>query len=152
METVDQMLAQHPFLKGLEKRYLRQLASLATPLSFKPLKMIFHEGDDANEFYLIQQGQVAIEMFMLGCEALQIQALEAGEVLGWSWLVPPYHWHFSARAIEPTQVIALDGRALRTRCEEDHDLGYEILKRFTHVVVQRLEATRLRALNVPHPR
>jgi CRP-like cAMP-binding protein len=77
--------------------------------------------------------------------------LGEGEVLGWSWLLPPYQWHYSARAIEPTQVIALDGAELRTRCEQDHDLGYEIMKRFALVIVQRLEATRARFLSFPDP-
>jgi CRP-like cAMP-binding protein len=149
MEPLEQTLAQHPFLAGLDSRYLRQLACFASGKQFKPLQMIFYEGDDAKQFYLIREGKVAIEMPMLGCDAIQIQVLGPGDALGWSWLLPPYHWHFSARAVEPTQVIALDGQALRAKCEADHHLGYEVLKRFAQVVVQRLEATRTRVLNLP---
>jgi CRP-like cAMP-binding protein len=149
MEPLEHTLAQHPFLAGLDRGYLRQLACFASGKQFKPLQMIFHEGNDANQFYLIREGKVALEMPLLGCDAVQIQTLGPGEALGWSWLVPPYHWHFSARAVEPTSVIVLDGQALRAKCEADHHLGYEVLKRFVQVVVQRLEATRNRIVEVP---
>ena len=79
---------------------------------------------------------------------LTILTLGAGDILGWSWLFPPYRWKFSARAIEDTRAFAADGKCLREKAERDHDLGYELLKRFAHVVEERLEATRLQLLNV----
>jgi CRP-like cAMP-binding protein len=152
MELLDRTLAEHPFLAGLDRRYARQLAGLASPKSFGAHQMIFYEGQPANEFYLICKGKVALETAVLGCESIVIQALGPGEVLGWSWLLPPYQWHYSARAAEPTDVVALDGEALRARCEEDHDLGYEMMKRFALVIVQRLAATRARLLHYPDPK
>ena len=149
MKNLERPLAQHAFLAGLDKRYLHQLAELASNKSFKALEMIFHEGLQANEFYHICKGKVALETALLGCDALVIQTLGEGEVLGWSWLLPPYQWHYSARALEPTQVIALDGAALRTLCEQDHDLGFEMMKRFALVIVQRLAATRASFLSFP---
>jgi CRP-like cAMP-binding protein len=146
------MLAQHPFFAGLDGRHLRQLAGCATSKTFGAHEPIFREGEEAATCYLITKGAVALETAALGCEALQIQRLGAGEVLGWSWLLPPYQWHFSARATQPTQALALDGKALRGRCEEDHDLGYELLKRFAQVIAQRLTATRMRLLHIPDPR
>jgi CRP-like cAMP-binding protein len=151
MKSLERPLAQHAFLAGLDKRYLRQLTELACNKSFQAQEMIFHEGIQANEFYLLCKGRVALETALLGCDAIPIQTLGEGEVLGWSWLLPPYQWHYSARAIEPTQVIALDGAALRTLCEQDHDLGYEMMKRFALVIVQRLAATRARFLSFPDP-
>jgi CRP-like cAMP-binding protein len=151
MEPLERTLAQHPFLAGLDRRYARQLAGLASPKRFDAHQMICHEGQPANEFFLICQGKVAIETAVLGCESIVIQGLVPGEVLGWSWLLPPYEWHYSARAAEPTEVVALDGKALRARCEEDHDLGYEMMKRFALVIVQRLAATRARLLHYPDP-
>jgi CRP-like cAMP-binding protein len=151
METLERAFAQHPFLVGLDLRYLRQLGGLASHKSFDAHQMIFYEGQAANEFYLICKGKVAIETAVLGCESIVIQSLGPGEVLGWSWLLPPYEWHYSARAAEPTEVIALDGKSLRGRCEEDHDLGYEIMKRFALVIMQRLAATRARLLHYPDP-
>jgi len=151
MESLTQTLAQHPFLAGLDRRHLSQLARLASPKSFEAHKIIFHEGDPANECYLICDGKVGIETALLGCEGIQVETLGAGDVLGWSWILPPYELHYSARAIESTQAIALDGKTLRTRCEEDHDLGYEMMKRFALVIVHRLAATRARFLKFPDP-
>ncbi|HKI38685.1 MAG TPA: cyclic nucleotide-binding domain-containing protein [Gemmataceae bacterium] len=151
MESLERTLAQHPFLAGLDRRYPRQLAALASSKSFEAHQVLFYEGQAANEFYLILKGKVGIETALLGCESIVIQTLGPGEVLGWSWLLPPYQWHYSARALEPTEMIALDGKTLRTKCEEDHDLGYEMMKRFALVIVQRLAATRSRSLNFPDP-
>jgi CRP-like cAMP-binding protein len=152
MESLENALAQHPFLARLDRRYLRQLIDLASEKNFAAQQMIFHEGQPANEFYLVCQGKVGIETALFGCEAIRIQTQCAGDVVGWSWLLPPHEWHYSARALEPTEVIALNGRALRARCEEDHGLGYEIMKRFALVIVQRLVATRAQMLQVPdHP-
>jgi CRP-like cAMP-binding protein len=151
MEPLERTLAQHPFLATLDRRYARQLTGLASRKSFDAHQMLFYEGRPANEFYLICKGKVAIETDLLGCESIVIQSLGAGDVLGWSWLLPPYEWHYSARAAEPTEVVALDGKSLRARCEEDHDLGYELMKRFASVIVQRLAATRARLQTFPDP-
>ena len=151
METPERTLAHHPFLAGLDRRCLGQLARLASPKSFPAHHVIFHEGDPANECYLICEGKVGIETALLGCDGIVIQTLGPGEVLGWSWLLPPHECHYSARALEATEAVALDGRALRKRCEEDHDLGYEMMKRFALVIVQRLAATRARLLYYPDP-
>jgi hypothetical protein len=77
-----------------------------------------------------------------------IATLEEGDIMGWSWLVPPYYWRLDARAVQQTHVLALDGKCLRSKCEENHDLGYELLKRFTQVIEQRLHATRMQLLDV----
>jgi CRP-like cAMP-binding protein len=151
MESLERTLAQHPFLTGLDRRSLRQLTGLASQKRFDAHQMIFYEGQPANEFYLVCLGKVGIETALFGCEAILIQSLSPGDVVGWSWLLPPYEWHYSARALEPTEVIALDGKALRSQCEEDHDLGYEVMKRFALVIVQRLGATRERLLHFPDP-
>jgi len=85
------------------------------------------------------------------CPPITIATLEKDDVLGWSWVVAPYYRHLDARAVEPTRAIALDGKCLRTKCEENHDLGYELLKRFVHIVEKRLEATRMQLLDVYAP-
>jgi len=151
MEPLERTLAQQPFLADLDRRYLRPIAGAASPKTFDAHQMIFYEDQPANEFYLICEGKVTVETDVLGCESIVIQTLGPGAVLGWSWLLPPYRWHYSARAAEATKVIALDGKSLRARCEEDHDLGYEIMKRFALVIVQRLVATRARLLHYPDP-
>jgi hypothetical protein len=91
---------------------------------------------------------VALEIFAPQREPIVVQTLEAGDVLGWSWLVPPYEWRFHARALETTLAIALDGKCLRTKCEQNHDLGYELMKRVAAVMQKRLEATLFQVLDV----
>ncbi len=148
MQTFEPYLVEHPFLKGLDQRHLNIIVGCASNVSFDAEQYILHEGEEATNFYIIIQGKVALEIFTSDRGPITIQTIEEGDVLGWSWLIPPYHWHYDARAIEPTSVIALDAIRLRTKCEEDHDLGYELLKRFAHVITKRLEATRLQLVDV----
>lgn len=148
MQTLEPILAEHPFLKGLDAQYLKLLVGCASNVRFNAGQFIFREGEEANEFYMIRQGKVALEI--LGAERgpITVQTVGEGDVLGWSWLIPPYRWRFNARALELTRAIALDGKCLRTKSEEDHNLGYELLKRFASIIVDRLEATRLQLLDV----
>jgi len=127
---------------------LKFIAGCATNVRFKAEEFLYREGDEANNFFVLREGKVAIEAFSPKRGAITIQTLTAGDVLGWSWLFPPYHTHFGARAIEPTRAICLDGKCLRNKCEQDHDLGYELMKRFSEVIIQRLQATRLQLLDI----
>jgi CRP-like cAMP-binding protein len=148
METLERFLAEHPFFKGLEPKYLKLLVGCASNTRFDAGQVIFRQGEHANQFYLIRHGKVALETYSPERGGLTVQTLDEGNVLGWSWLIEPYCWRFDGRALELTRAIALDGKCLRTKCEEDHDLGYELLKRFSVVMAQRLEATRLQLLDV----
>jgi CRP/FNR family cyclic AMP-dependent transcriptional regulator len=151
MRTLESYLEGHPFLQGLESKYIKLIVGCASNVRFKAGEFIFREGEEANQFFLVRKGSVALELFAPGRGPLTIQTLGEGEVLGWSWLIPPYHWHFDARAVELTTAIALDGKCLRTKCEEDRTLGYELLKRFAHIIEQSLQATRLQLLDVYGP-
>jgi CRP-like cAMP-binding protein len=148
METLQNILAEHPFAHGLEDRYLQLLTGCASNVRFDAGELVFREGQEANQFYLIRQGKLAVELFAAGRGAITIQTVGDGDVLGWSWLIPPFRWQFDARAVEPTRALALDGKCLRKKSEDDHSLGYELLKRVAHIMEQRLEATRLQLLNV----
>ena len=112
------------------------------------------EGDPADEFFLIRRGAVAIETEVPGRGAVTLETLGPGEILGWSWLVPPYRSAFGARALDAVHVIALDGACLRGKCERDPALGFDLLKVVATVFVRRLEETRMRLLDlyagVPH--
>ena len=148
METIEPLLAGHPFLKGLAPQHLKTIVGCASNKVFEPGQFLFREDEEANTFYFVRKGRVAVESFSPEHGAITIQTRCDGEVLGWSWLVPPYRWHFDARATEQTRVIALDGKCLREKCEKDHDLGYELMKRFALIIAERLEATRLQLLDV----
>ena len=148
METLQKILAEHPFAQGLEERHAALLTGCAANVHFDARQLIFREGEEANQFYLVREGKLAVELLAAERGAITILTVGAGEVLGWSWLVPPYRWKFDARALEPTRAIALDGKCLRIKAEQDHDLGYELLKRVAHIMEERLQATRLQLLNV----
>ena len=109
---------------------------------------IFREGDAADVFYVVREGTVALELYMPPRQAVTIETLHEGDLLGWSWLFPPYKWTFDARAVEPCRAIAFDGACLRGKCEANHELGYELMLRFAAVMIRRLQATRVRLLDV----
>jgi CRP/FNR family transcriptional regulator, cyclic AMP receptor protein len=148
METLEPILAAHPFFRDLDPRHLQLIVSCAANVRFEAGQFLFREGEDANQFYLLRHGTVSVEIFVPQRGALTIQTLREGDVLGWSWLLPPYRWHFDARAVNLTRALALDGKCLRAKCEDDHDLGYELFKRFARLMTERLQATRLQLLDV----
>jgi len=148
MENLERILANHPFFLGLDPEYVQLLVGCASNVRFDASKLIFREGEEANQFYLIREGKVALEICSPQGEPLVVETLGEGDILGWSWLVPPYYWRFDARTVEATRALALDGRCLRKKCEANRDLGYELLKRFAHIVERRLEATRFQLLDV----
>lgn len=148
MEKLDAMLATHPFFQDLSQQHLQLISGCASNVRFDAGQFIFREGEDANQFYVIRHGKVSLEIFAPERGAISIQTLGPGEVLGWSWLFPPYTWHFDARALELTRTTALDGMCLRTKCEEDYELGYRLGQRFARVMMQRLQATRLQLLDM----
>ena len=146
--SIGDQLAEHPFLRHLDSKYLPVLAASAETAQFAPGSYLLRERRPANIFYLIQEGKVALEVNGAERGQIVIETIGAGECLGWSWLFPPYSWHFSARAMETVDTIALDGRELRAQCEADHSLGYEMMKRVAGVLVERLQATRFGLLDV----
>ncbi|MGE5322088.1 MAG: cyclic nucleotide-binding domain-containing protein [Actinomycetota bacterium] len=148
METLRPILAEHPFFRDLEEAHLDLVVGCASNVRFNAGDFIFRHGEEANEFYLIREGMVALEMFVTGRGPVTVQTMGEGQVLGWSWLVPPYRWMFDAHATETTRAIALDGKCLRNKSEQDHDLGYQLLKRFATVVQKNLDAARLQILNI----
>ena len=142
MKTLKSIIDQHPLLRTMKTPHRDLLAGCGVEKEFKPDQVIFRQGDYADEFYLILSGKVALEAHTPDRGNLLIQTLGAGEALGWSWLFPPFVWHFQARAIEPTSTIAFSGAHLLIACEKDTDLGYDLMKRISQVLIQRLQATR----------
>jgi CRP/FNR family cyclic AMP-dependent transcriptional regulator len=148
MQTLQEILSAHPFFHDLPAHHIETVVGCVSNVHFEAGNVIFREDEEANHFYLIREGKVALRIHSARRGPLTILTISEGQILGWSWLFPPYRWKFSARALEDTRAFAADGRCLREKAERDHDLGYELLKRFAHVVEGRLEATRLQLLNV----
>jgi len=145
------LVAQQPFFKGLEPRQLQIIADCAMQLHFEPGQTILEEGSPANRFYLILEGKVVIESEVAERGVIPIQTLGPGEDLGWSWLFPPFYTQFSARALLPTSAIFFYGTRLRERCEQDHELGYQLMMRIAEVMTQRLHNTQIRLLECTDP-
>ncbi len=141
-------IAGHPFLRDLKPEHLSALAECAMRVQYAPGDVIFREGDPANRFYLLIDGKVSVETQYEGGRAV-VQTLGRGDVLGWSWLFPPYYTHFDACVVEPTNAMFFYGTRLREMCEENPSFGYEIIKRVAKVVIERLTAAQKRA--IAHP-
>jgi CRP/FNR family transcriptional regulator, cyclic AMP receptor protein len=142
MQTNVSILEAQPFFKGMTTQQLELLAEDSLPAAFRADEQILKEGGTANRFYLIVEGQVEVEAPVLDGEAVPIQTLGPGDLLGWSWLFPPHYWQFAARAATSTKAFCFYGTHLRKVCETNHDLGYELMKRISQVVIKRLQAAR----------
>jgi len=147
MDTLEDSIGQHPFLKGMSAEHLKILAESAMRAEFKAGEVVFREGDPANRFYLIEAGKVELESRKQDRPPVPIQSIGPGDVLGWSWLFPPYYWNFEAQAAEPTTAIFFYGTRLREKCEEDRVFGYELMKRMSGAMLHRLQATRKQLLD-----
>ncbi len=145
---LETLLAEHPFFKGLDPAYLSFIAGCGANVTFQAGEYIFREGDPADHFYIIRHGRVQREIFVPERGPLTIDTLTAGDILGWSWLFPPYRRFSDARALDLTRAVALDGACLRDKCDEDHHLGYELMKRLAPLSMKRLQATMLQLLDL----
>ena len=148
MQNIIDQLTGHPFFQSLPHDLYEALAPCASIMRYETDQVIYQEGDEADTFFLIRSGKVALELIAGQHGALVIQTIGAGYVLGWSWLFPPYRRRFDARAIQPTEAIVMEAICLRRKAEQDHRLGYELYKRFSKVVVTCLQATQLQLLDV----
>jgi len=144
--SLESVIVSHPFFQGMKPEHLEVIAGCATAETFESDRILFGEGEPANKFYLIQSGRVALEAHEFADGNAPVQELGAGDVLGWSWLFPPFVWHFQARALEPTRGVVLDGAHLLIAAERNGNFGYELMKRVAQVLIQRLQATRKQLL------
>jgi CRP-like cAMP-binding protein len=147
-ESLAPILAEHPLLSGLERSYLELIVGCASNVRFNPGEFIFRAGQQANELYFVRNGRVSVETFSPQRGAITIETIGDGDLLGWSWLLPPFEWHFDARALTLIRAIVVDARCLRAKCESDTRFGYEMLKRVSQIIELRLEATRLQLLDL----
>ena len=140
------LLAAQPFTAGLSEHQLRRLERIALRSIFHAGNRLFHEGDPADRFWLIVDGRVDVDFPVADRDHLVVDTLGAGSVLGWSWLFPPYRWHFGAVAAETSLTVQLDAADVRELCDRDPKLGYQLTQRASQVLLQRLQATRQRLL------
>jgi CRP/FNR family transcriptional regulator, cyclic AMP receptor protein len=148
MDTIEVLLHDVPLFQGLTQDEFELIAGCGSNVRFREGELLFRDGDPADTFYLLRHGSVALETFVPARGAVTIETLEAGEVVGWSWLFPPHRWHFDARALSLVRATGFDGACLRAKCESDPRLGYDLMSRFAQIVIERLQQTRLRLLDV----
>ena len=149
-DSVLSAVQNHPFVQGLTPEHCATLASLARPVSFPLDTLIFREGDERHEFFLLLSGRVSLELIAQG-KVLRVHTLEGGDELGWSAVIVGSGKHFQARALEPVEALSFDGYALLERCRADTGFGYKIMHRLLGVVSERLQAARLQVLDMYSP-
>lgn len=151
-EKAPSVLAEHlgrdPIFQDLEEPFLQLLAECAEEREIPPETFLFRAGEPASSFFLILEGSVMLEVYTPHRHAITLQTLKRGELVGWSWLLPPYRWSFDAHCMDPARVIAFDGHCLRQRFEQNHELGYQILQRFLPVMAQHLRAMQMQLLEI----
>ena len=146
-QPIEAYLSSLAFFHELDERFLKVLSNSCTVLEINEGDVLFHQGERADKFYLLRNGQVSVQVPALVGPTLEIQALSKDEILGWSWLIPPYRWHFQARAMEDSDLLEFDGNAILVHCEEDPKFGYELLKRFAALMSERLDAARQKMMD-----
>ena len=145
---VADIVAGHPLLRGLPGDGVALVAGCAHNVALPAGRLLIVEGEPADSLYLVRRGKVAVEVHGPGEGRMVLETMGPGEAVGWSWLFPPYRWHFDVRAVEPVGAIAVDAVCLRAKAEEDPWFGYELMKRFGAVILERLQSTRVRLLDV----
>jgi CRP/FNR family transcriptional regulator, cyclic AMP receptor protein len=148
MKSLESILASHPFFDNLEAEYMTLITGCASNVRFDRGEFVYRRGDEANSFYILREGKVALEMCPPAKKPITVQTVTDGDILGWAWIVPPYQCLFDAQAVEMTRAIVIDGKCLRNKCLEDHTLGYELLSRLLPIIGKSMEATQLQLLDI----
>lgn len=149
---LETLLASHPRFKGMPADFIKAVAGCGRNAVFKAGDYLFHEGEDANDIYLVREGIVSLEMDTPGAGPKTFLTETTGGVIGLTWLVPPYVWTSDARARTDVRAVVFDATCLRTKCEADPSLGYAVMKQFMPVIVERLHDTRVQMMDLYNAR
>ena len=148
MKEIADLLREHPFTAGLDDDWIQFIAGCAVNERIAAGAYLCREGERADRFYLLRKGSVAVEMHVPGRGPITLLTLPEGEILGVSWIVPPYRWNFDARALEGVAALTFDAACLREKCESEPALGYELMKRFVPKLVDRLRSAHIQSADV----
>jgi CRP-like cAMP-binding protein len=148
MRTIAEYLPQHPFFAGLDESVATLVSGCAVNVHLRPGQYLFHEGEPADTFYVIRHGRVSVEVRTAAGPSVVVDTAHDDDVVGWSWLVPPYRCRYDARATEETSAIAFDGACLREKGQADPAVGYALLQRVVAVMADRLHSARTRLLDL----
>ncbi|MFH0899389.1 MAG: cyclic nucleotide-binding domain-containing protein [Pseudomonadota bacterium] len=148
MDDLEPVLRDHQFLRGFREDLVEFMVGCATEASFAPGEFLIKEGGDANVMFLIRSGRVALEIDMPGKGPVDLETLEPGDIVGISWLFPPFRWTMDVRAVDSVTALAFDAQCLRSKMEADNSLGYAIAKRLIARLGERLKRARLQRLDM----
>ncbi len=148
IEGLERIVKEHRFFAGLSDDFAKLVCGCAKNVRFEAGEYLFREGEPADQLYLVRHGRVSLEMTAPSRGAVTFQTVGEGEIVGVSWLIPPYRWTYDAKAMELIRAVSIDATCIRRKCEDDHDLGYELMKRFVPVLVERLHGTQMQILDV----
>lgn len=146
--SIIDLVRDHPLFAGLDDTIPHLAAGCARNAAFREGAFLFRAGEPADVFYLLRHGAVSLECLVPGRGVRSFITLGAGAMVGVSWLSPPYIWNFDARAVRPTRALAFDAACLRGKCDADPAVGYALMQRLTPLIMQRLQAARLQALDL----
>lgn len=145
--TIAKTLSEKAFFSGLKPEYIEFLAGHASKREVRKDEVLFPHGQKSDRFFMVLSGRITLEVAAIEGPPLELQSVGADEMMGWSWLIPPYKWTFQARAVEPAEVLEFDGNAVFERCEKDPEFGYELLKRFSALMSERLAFARQKMMD-----
>lgn len=150
-QSTAEYLSDNEFFSGLSEEVVNYLSKCVSIRKIKKGQVLFRQGEHANTFYIVRNGQISIQIPAVMGPILEVQVLGADRVLGWSWLISPYQWSFQAKAVEDSELLEFDGAALLARCEQEPQFGYELLKKFAELMAQRLDAARQKMMDEWNP-
>lgn len=148
MRQLRDLLRTHPIFHDFADEHIDAIKDCAWEIEYQADQYLFWTGQEAKYLYILRDGTVALQAYTPERGPIVIERMGDGDIIGWSWLFPPYKWHFDAKAEEPTHAMVLDGRCILGKCAENHELGFELMKRFNCVMLDRLNATRLRLIDI----
>lgn len=148
MDNPKKFLIKYPPFKNLNSDHLMFLFDCAQTVTLQEGDTLFRSGEEARKIYIVQEGKMAIEISSGEERVVTLQTLGKGEMIGWSWLIPPHYWRFDTKAIAPTELISLEGLRVRTKCKDDHEFGYTFMVGVAEILAQRLESTRIQLVDM----
>ncbi len=147
-QGLETIIAEHKFFKDLDPAFIDLVSGCAKNVRFEAGSYLLRESDHASTFFLIRHGRACLEISAPGRQPMRFMTVDEGDIVGVSWLFPPYRWNYDAKALELVRAVAIDATCLRDKCEADNKLGYQLMKRFVPALAQRLQATRLQLLDL----
>ena len=150
-QSITEYLSTHDFFSGLSVDFVERLCESATTLDIKKEQTLFRQGERADKFYIVRNGLISVQIPAIMGPTLEVQTLSTDQILGWSWLISPYQWHFQAKAEEDSKLLEFDGTRILAQCELEPKFGYELLKRFATLMSERLDASRQKMMDEWNP-